>query len=155
MVHIYQASDLAGKRREVMDAAKSGFAQIRDRDGTGLVMLPLGRFDLLRAFREHFARFVSLEATLERPKKERRVTDFGDLAWLAAFDEDDQYSFRRELMETLTQCLATDSVAPVEKCIRDWRTTAAALANENARRVLTTSGADNASFEEVGRPERD
>ena len=155
MEHIYQASDLAGKRRELMDAARSGFAQIRDTDGTGLVLLPQGRFDLLRALRDHFSRFMSLEATLERPKGERRVTDFGELAWLAAFDEDDQLSFRRELMEALIQCLATDSVAPVEKCIRDWRATAVALSNEKARRVLTTPGPSEASFEEVGRPERD
>lgn len=152
MEHIYQASDLAGKRRELMDAARSGFAQIRDTDGTGLVLLPQGRFDLLRALRDQFSRFVSLEAAFERPKSERRVTDFGDFAWLTAFEEDDQLSFRRELMETLVQSLATDSVDPVEKCIRDWRTTAHALANEKARHVLTSGGEGDASFEEVRRP---
>ena len=155
MEHIYQASDLAGKRRELMDAARSGFAQIRDTDGTGLVLLPQGRFDLLRALRDHFSRFISLEATFERPMADRRVTDFGEFAWLAAFDEDDQLAFRRELMETLVQCLAIDSVEPVEKCIRDWRTTARALSHEKARRVLTSLGQGDASFEEVRRPERD
>lgn len=155
MDHIYQASDLAGKRRELMDAARSGYAQIRDTDGTGLVLLPQGRFDLLRALQDQFKRFVSLEATFDRPKGERRVTDFGDFAWLAAFDEDDQLLFRRELKETLIQCLATDSVVPVEKCIRDWRTTAVALSNEKARRALTGPGENDATFDEVGRPERD
>jgi hypothetical protein len=155
MEHIYQASDLAGKRRELMDAARSGFAQIRDTDGTGLVLLPQGKFDLLRALRTHFSRFISLQAALERPRNERRVTDFGEFAWLAVFDEDEQLEFRRELVETLVQSLATDSVEPVEKCIADWRTTALALANEKARRVLTSPGEGESSFDEVGRPERD
>ncbi len=138
-----------------MDAARAGFAQIRDTDGTGLVLLPQGRFDLLRALRDQFSRFVSLEAAFDRPKGERRVTDFGDFAWLAAFDDDDQQAFRRELLETLIQCLATDSIDPVDRCIRDWRTTAHALSNEEARRVLTSPGSPEGSFEEVGPPERD
>src|SRR5688572_10868079 len=140
MEHIYQASDLAGKRRELIDAARAGFAQIRDTDGTGLVLLPRGRFELLSALRDQFSRFISLEAAFQRPKNERRVTDFGEYAWLTAFDDDDQVSFRRELMESLTQCLATDSLSPVEECIRDWRRTAQALSSEKARRVLTSRG---------------
>jgi hypothetical protein len=153
MEHIYQASDLAGKRREVLDTARSGFAQIRDTDGTGLVLLPQVRFELLRELREQFSRFVSLLAAFERPKNERRMTDFGDFAWLAAFDEDDQLSFRRELMETLLQSLANDSTDPVERCVRDWRTTALALSNEKTRRILTGPGPSEGSFDEVGRPE--
>lgn len=153
--HIYQASDLAGKRRELLDVARSGFAQIRDTDGVGLVLMPQGRFELLRALREQFSRFVLLEATFERPAEERRVTDFGEFAWLAPFDADDQQTFRKELMEALVQCFATDSLEPVEKCIRDWRTTARALSNEKSRRVLMGAGDEAASFEQVSRPERD
>ena len=153
MDHIYQASDLASKRRELMDAARLGFAQIRDTDGTGLVMLPQGRFDFLRSLREQFSRFVALEGTFERPAKDRRATDFGEFAWLTAFDEDDQLTFRRELLEALVQSLAQDSVEPAERCISDWRTTARALANEKSRRILTGAGGDDAGFEEVTRPE--
>lgn len=152
MDHIYQASDLASKRRELMDAARLGFAQIRDTDGTGLVMLPQSRFDFLRALREQFSRFIALEGTLERAAKERRATDFGEFAWLTAFDDDDQLSFRRELLEALMQSLATDSVEPAERCIAEWRTTARALSNEKARRILTGPGDDDAAFEEVARP---
>lgn len=152
MDHIYQASDLASKRRELMDAARLGFAQIRDTDGTGLVMLPQGRFDFLRALREHFSRFIALEGTFERPVKERRATDFGEFAWLTAFDEEDQLSFRRELLDALMQSLAGDSVEPAERCINEWRTTARALSNEKSRRILTGAGDDDAAFEEVARP---
>ncbi len=153
MDHIYQASDLASKRRELMDAARGGFAQIRDTDGTGLVMLPQGRFDFLRALREQFGRFIGLEGTLERPAKERRATDFGEFAWLTAFDEEDQLTFRRELLDALVQCLAGDTVEPAERCINEWRTTARALSNEKSRRILTGRGEDDSAFEEVARPE--
>lgn len=153
MDHIYQASDLASKRRELLDDARLGFAQIRDTDGTGLVMLPQGRFDFLRALREQFGRFIALEGTLERPAKERRATDFGEFAWLTAFDEDDQLSFRRELLDALVQSLAGDSVEPAERCIKEWRTTARALSNEKSHRILTGAGDDAAAFQEVERPE--
>ena len=39
MTRIYQSSDLSTKRRELLDAARSGYAQIRDRDGMGLVSI--------------------------------------------------------------------------------------------------------------------
>lgn len=140
MAHIYKASDLTSKRRELLDAARLGFAQIRDTDGTGLVMLPQGRFDFLRALREQFGRFIALEGTLERPAKDRRATDFGEFAWLTAFDEDDQRSFRLELLDALVQSLASDSVEPADRCVDEWRTTARALSNEKSRRILTGSG---------------
>jgi hypothetical protein len=121
--------------------------------GTGLVLLPQGRFEFLRNVRDYFGRFVVLEGALERPPKERRATDFGEFAWLTAFDEDDQGTFRRELLEALVQSLASESIAPAEKCISDWRTTARALSNEKSRRVLTGRGDDDSAFVEVARPE--
>jgi len=80
-----------------------------------------------------------IEGTFERPATERRATDFGEFAWLTAFDEEDQLAFRRE--------------QPAERCIKEWRTTARALSNEKSRRILTGAGDDDAAFEEVARPE--
>ncbi|MBX7113537.1 MAG: hypothetical protein K1X64_04315 [Myxococcaceae bacterium] len=121
----------------------------------GLVLVPQGSFDLLRELREQVARFVSLQAAFERPKRDRRVTDFGEFAWLEAFDEDDQLSFRRELLEALAQSLSTDSMEPLESCVRDWRTTALAFKNEKVRKVLTSVGQGDDAFEKVTGPERD
>jgi hypothetical protein len=153
MQHIYQASDLAAKRRELLDAARTGYAQIRDTDGTGLVLLLGHRFQLLCALREQLSRFLTLEAALEKPANERRLTDFGEFAWLAAFEEDDQRTFRHELMEALLQSLATDSMEPAESCLQDWRTTARALSSEKSHRILTAPGEDLASYDEAKRPE--
>ena len=46
---IYTVSDLSRKRREVADAARRGLARIRDTDGTGLVLLPAQRYEVLEA----------------------------------------------------------------------------------------------------------
>jgi len=152
MEHIYQASDLSAKRREVMDAARKSIAQIRDTDGTGLVLVTQRKFEFLRALRDHVSRFVTLEGALERPARERRLTDLGELAWLAVFDEDDQRTFRRELLEALVRAVALDSVEPVDACLDEWRRTARALSNEKSRRILTSSGEELGAFEEVERP---
>ncbi len=155
MDHIFQVSDLATDRLELLATARAGVAQIRDKDGTGLVMLPLSDFNLLTALREQLSRFVSLMATVQRPRAERRVNDYGSFAWLAPFDEDDQLEFRREYLEALAKGLSTDSTEPADTCIQQWRTTARALSNEKVRKVLTSPGHGDADFEQVNRPERD
>lgn len=109
--------------------------------------------ELLRALREQFSRFIALEAIFERPKEQRRVTDYGEFAWLSAFDEDDQLSFRHELMESLVHCLANDTIEPAERCVAEWRMTARALSSEKSRRILTGPGDDVGRFEEVTRTE--
>ena len=152
MEHIYQASDLASKRRELMDAARAGFAQIRDTDGAGLVLIPQHRFQLLTTMREHLARLLTLESALERSASERKPADLGELAWLLVFDDDDQQEFRRELVDALVRSLANDSADHVEMCIREWKTTARALSNARSRKTLTARGDAAAFFEEVERP---
>lgn len=151
MSHIFQASDLAAKRRELMDSAREGLAQIRDTDGTGLVMLREAQFEQLREERALFASFVALEGALTRPLAQRRTTDYGDFAWLAAFDEDDQETFRSELLDALAESLAHGTLAPAGKCIDDWRRTARALSSQKVREALTGVGGD--AFTEVERPE--
>ncbi len=155
MEHIYQVSDLATDRLELLATARAGVAQIRDKDGTGLVMLQQSDFNLLTALREQLSRFVSLEAAFQRPRAERRVNDYGHFAWLAPFDDDDQMEFRREYVEALAKGLSTDSTEPAEMCVRDWRMTARALGNEKVRKVLTSPGHSDVNFEQVNRPERD
>ena len=152
---IYTASDLQStKRRKILDQARSSCAQIRDKDGMGLVLLRQSSFDLLRSLRALFSKFVSLEAAFERPTAERRATDFGEFAWLTAFDEDDQQTFRREFLEAVSQSIASDSVEAVEQCIHDWRLSARVLSNEKSRRIHTSPGESLSAFTEVGKPER-
>jgi hypothetical protein len=148
---IFQASDLSGKRREVMDGARNGFVRIRDTDGMGLVMLPQRSFEFLTSARHLLAKLIQLEAALGRPRTERRVADYGEFSWLAAFDSDDETTFRLELIDAITQSLGTESTEPVEACIRAWRTTARALSTDRVRKALTSPG--DVAYKEVRRPD--
>src|SRR5438309_1968950 len=106
MDRVYLASDLAQRRREVIDEARSDFAQIRDTDGTSLVMLEQGRFDFLRGMLALVPKWVRLDLALNRPFAERQSTDFGELAWLESFDQEDQETFRGELLEAINLAVA-------------------------------------------------
>jgi hypothetical protein len=152
MSKIYTASDLSTKRRELLDAARSGYAQIRDRDGTGLVMVPQQQYEHLTAFSGFLTRLIALDSAFAKPASERRASDLGEFAWLSAFDEDDQQAFRLELLEALAAALGSRSLEPVETCLRDWRTTASALSNERGKRTLIAKGDGEGTFIEVRRP---
>jgi hypothetical protein len=81
----------------------------------------------------------------------RRSADFGQLAWLAVFDEDDRSEFFEELRDALALAESTWDATPVERCLRDWRTTAQALSDPLRRALLTGPGDDD--YAEVDRPE--
>ncbi|HEX4460296.1 MAG TPA: hypothetical protein VIA18_20100, partial [Polyangia bacterium] len=68
---IFLASDLSSKRREVIDEARSGVAQIRDTDGTALVMLGQGNFAFLRALRDLLPELLRIEVAMALPPSER------------------------------------------------------------------------------------
>lgn len=75
-------------------------------------MVPSSAFDVLVSLRDWLARDLRLEDVLGRPWAERRPIEFGDLAWLCVFDDDDQLEFHRELHEALTLTLASGSTEP-------------------------------------------
>lgn len=148
---IYQASDLAQRRREFLDEAKRGCACLRDTDGTSLVMMPSRDFEVLISLRDWLARDLRLEHVLGLPWSNRNAIDFGELAWLTVFDDDDQVEFHRELHEALMLSLASNSTEPTDRCVREWRTTAQALSDPTRRDVLV-GVVNEADFEEVKRP---
>ena len=149
----YQASDLAGaKRREFLQAARAGAARLRDTDGTSLVMVPQAAFDTLSELKSCAGRYLQVEGALERRRADRRPSDFGELAWLEVFDDDDLQTFRQEFHEALVQAVASETTEPVDTCVLDWRTTAKALSEGKRRRILTGKP-EAGDFEEVGAPD--
>ncbi|MGH3181403.1 MAG: DUF6247 family protein [Streptosporangiaceae bacterium] len=80
-----------------------------------------------------------------------RPADFGQLAWLATFDDDDRAEFFGELRDALSVAEATRDAAPVETCLREWRTTARALSDPLRGALLTGPGDDD--YAEVDRPQ--
>ncbi len=146
---VFQASDLAGaKRREFLGAARQGGALLRDTDGFALTMVPLTQLEAItEVARTAVAALLAL-AALSRDRV--RPAELGQLAWLAAFDEDDRAEFFDELRDALSVAEATRDAAPVEACLREWRTTARALSDPLAREILTGPGNDE--YAEVIRP---
>jgi Family of unknown function (DUF6247) len=147
---VFQASDLAGaKRREFLGAAREGGALLRDTDGFALTMVPLAQ---LQAIIEvaHTA-VAALLAMAALGRESVRPAELGPLAWLAVLDEDDRAEFFSELRDALTVAEATRDAAPVETCLREWQTTARALADPLRRAILTGPGDDDDA--EVSRPQ--
>lgn len=147
---VFQASDLAGaKRREFLGAAREGGALLRDTDGFALTMVPLTQLEAItEVARTAVAALLALAALSRGPV---RPSELGQLAWLAVFDDDDRAEFFDELRDALSVAEVTRDAAPVETCLRDWRTTARALADPSAREILTGPGDDD--YAEVARPQ--
>lgn len=145
----YQASDLAGtSRRSFINEARGGLARLRDQDGASLVMLPEADLATLSGLRVHFLAYLSLENALLRPRSARRPTDFGEVAWADALDEDDLAEFRDEFRDELTRAVAGRSLDDLNELLRAWRLTADLVGDDEAMARL-----DDDDLVDVPRPE--
>jgi hypothetical protein len=132
---IFQSSDLATKRIEVLEAARTGLAMVRDKDGTSLVMLPESRLRLLETLTKWWQAYMKLEALLHRNELPS-VAELGELAWLRTFDREDFQEFVSELHDALVAANADEDAAVLDECIHAWRTTARQLEDPLRRSVL-------------------
>jgi hypothetical protein len=147
---VFQASDLAGaKRREFLGAAREGGALLRDTDGFALTMIPLAQLEAITEVARTAVAALLAVATLGREFV--RPAELGPLAWLVVFDDDDRAEFFAELRDALALAEATRDAAPVETCLREWRTTARALADPQRQAILAGPGDDD--YAEVSRPQ--
>ena len=90
---MFQASDTPGpKRREFIGAARDGGALLRDTDGFALTMVPLARLEAVTEIAQVAVAALLAVAVLGRGSA--RPAGLGQLAWLAAFGEDDRRSDR-------------------------------------------------------------
>lgn len=148
---IYQASDLATtKRRQFLDAARSGRAHLRDTDGTDLVALrarDLTTLEEIAYWSAHHRNLSRLLRDVDVPS----VGQLGDLAWLRAFDRGDLVAFLDELHDCLIAATADHDTAVLADAIRAWRVTAQQL-EDPLRRATLTSRHDPGDFVEAARP---
>lgn len=136
MAHdIFQASDLSKHRTEVLQAARSGRARVRDKDGTSLVMLPERELEVLESYALWSRRHQQLSSLLSSGA-DLTVEALGDLAWLRVFDPDDIREFMSDLHEALIAGLADRDCAPVDETVTAWRLTARQLEDPLRREVL-------------------
>ena len=122
---------------------------LRDTDGFALTMVPLAQLEAITEIAQ--VAVAALLALASFGRGPARPADLGQLAWLASFDEDDRAEFFEELRDALSVAAATRDAAPVETCLREWRTTAQALSDPLRRAVLTAPGDDD--YAEVDRPQ--
>jgi hypothetical protein len=133
---IFQSSDLAGgKRTEFLDAARSGLARLRDKDGTSLVMLPESRLRLLQTLATWWEAYTRLDALLRRSSVPA-ANELGDLAWLRPFDRSDLEEFQSDLHDALVAASADEDEAALVNTLRAWRITARQLEDPLRRSVL-------------------
>lgn len=148
---IYQASDLAtSKRREFLDAARTGRAHLRDTDGTDLVALRANELTVLEELAYWSAQHRNLGRLL-RDSDVPRVAQLGDLAWLRAFDRDDLTAFLDELQDCLIAASADGDTGVLREAVRAWRVTAQQL-EDPLRRSVLVGRHDPGDFEQVARP---
>ncbi len=142
---IYTVSDLSRNRREVADVARRGLARIR---GTGLVLMPARRYEVLETVSHWADRLGVVERSLTKSRAERTPADFGDLTWLRHFDEDDLAEFVTELRQTLSLAYHDDDLASLVDAIAEWKATTDEL-TAPARREVLLGSVDDADFVEV------
>ncbi|MEV7966090.1 hypothetical protein AB0O34_08910 [Sphaerisporangium sp. NPDC088356] len=132
---IFQSSDLANKRTEVLEAAREGLARVRDKDGTSLVMLPERRLRLLQEIARWSRAHMRLDDLLRRDAIPN-VSDLGDLAWLRVFDADDLREFVEDLHNALVAAHSDEDTLALDECIKAWRITARQIEDPLRRSVL-------------------
>ncbi|MEV5413777.1 hypothetical protein AB0K60_33735 [Thermopolyspora sp. NPDC052614] len=132
---IFQASDLANKRTEILERARQGLAQIRDKDSTSLVMLPERRLRMLEEIAKWSLAHMRLDDLLRRDAAPS-ISDLGDLAWLRVFEADDLREFVDELHAVLIAAHSDQDPSALDEFIRSWRITARQLEDPLRRSVL-------------------
>ncbi|MET8720974.1 hypothetical protein [Streptomyces misionensis] len=138
---IFQSTDLATQRRtEFLDAARSGLARLRDKNGTSLVMLPERHLQLLEELRKWSSVHLRLERLLARPDFRPTVQELGDLAWLRVFDCEDLREFADELGEAIVAADSDNDTTVLHECLDAWKTTARQLEDPMRRSVLLRKG---------------
>lgn len=121
----YLPTDLTGtRRREFIADARAGVARLRDTDGTTLALLPSADLDVLSETRKVALAYLALENALSRPRRERRTTDFGELAWAEPLSDGDLEELRAEVRDGLPGAITSGSFDALNDELRAWRATA-------------------------------
>lgn len=147
---IFQLTDLANSRPDVLQVARAQGAHVRDKDGTSLLLIREARVNWLQQLTYwSFAQMRIIEMIRHGVKP--AIGDLGDLAWLRAFDLDDLSEFSDELRNALLASKADGDTAALDECVSGWRVTAKQLSDPLRRNILT-AGHDPADFVDAPRP---
>jgi hypothetical protein len=157
---IYQSSDLNQRGRAILDAARDGFARVRDKDGASLVMTREERFDALERsntvgneLAHATASFMLIEQAVEhRADAKPALAEMGDWVWVRYLPAEDLHEFVTEIHEALYQSCREFSLEPLHDSLDAWRETAMALRDPLSRETLLHDSHDD-DYVDVPRPE--
>lgn len=138
----YQATDLARNHRHVMAEARAGYALVRDKDGTTLILTPAADVDRLRELTDLALGLATLQRVLARPLDQRATALYGGFAWASALPEENQRVFADELADALLMARSGTSLDQVRDLIDDWIATAEAWSDPDRRARLLTDVPD-------------
>ncbi|CAN5149805.1 hypothetical protein BH23CHL9_BH23CHL9_16950 [soil metagenome] len=138
----YQATDLARNHRNVMAEARAGYALVRDKDGTTLILTPASDVERLRELADLALGLATLQRVLARPMDQRATALYGIFAWASALPEENQRAFAEELADALLIATSGTSLEPVRELIGDWIATVEAWADPETRARLLTDEPD-------------
>lgn len=134
---IYQPSDLAGNERKnfIADALECG-ARLRTTTGESLIMVRESELEFGAAMRDYAVAYLALDVAMRRERSDRRASDYGDWAFIRAFEDDDIEDFRIEINDAIVDAASAQDVAPIEKCLHAWQMSARTLADPVAQAIL-------------------
>lgn len=151
----YQATDLARSHREVLDAARSGGASIRDKDGLMLVMMPAEEvnrsrmindyaLDIIRltlAYQAQFATLAKSEvmpdpAAAEPGYQIEDIASYGHFSWLSVLPFRYQVEFLGAISRQVLLASSGIGTRSLQQLIGDWRATAETWMDPDAREQL-------------------
>ena len=149
----YLPTDLQRRYRAILDEARVDEARVRDLDGTNIVLMLESKVQVLRQVGAAAANLAAVEGVLEIMDTRRlSVGEYGDWTWLRVFDADDLRLFIHDIREAVVISVREGSTALLDEQLRAWRITAE-QADDPLFRTILLSGADEADFVEVHRPE--
>ena len=138
----YQATDLARNHRKVMAEARAGYALVRDKDGTTLILTPASDIERLRQLSDLALGLATLQRVLARPADQRAIALYGTFAWASALPAANQREFAEELADALLMANSGTSLEPVGELIGDWIATVEAWADPDTRDRLLADEPD-------------
>lgn len=147
---VFTVSDLSKKRTDVLREARSGFARVRDTDGTSLIMLPESRLEFLERMQEVTGLLVVLDHLVSKGGP-GAVRDLGTEAWLRVFPVEDLSEFAAELGDALQAARSDGNADLLNEVVEAWRLTARQLDDPLRRDVLLGLNRES-DFVEAVRP---
>ena len=147
-IDVFLASELSTRRRDFIEAGRSGEAVMRDTDGTLLILTPFLNFQTTQNILKTTFGVMRTEAAFERGDVKPSEISF---SWLTEFEYDDRAEFFSEIRDALSIAESTHDFSGVKECLDAWIITSQALSDTTRRAILTGDG--DGEYLEIGRPE--